>query len=80
MIAKLVAMHEQGRVGLAWAGYIYFALGDRDKFFEYMSAAARDHTLPGVDLVGSPLFAEIKTDPRFSQLLEICGLLSRRNS
>ena len=80
MIANLVAMHEQGRVGVAWAGYIYLALGDLDKFFEYMFAAARDHTCPAVDLVCAPLFAEVRKDSRFPQLLESIGLRIRPTS
>jgi adenylate cyclase len=74
MIANLVAAHEPGLVGAGYAGYIYLALGDVDKFFEYMFAAAKDHVLHATDLMYSPLFAEVRKDPRLKQVLGSVGL------
>ncbi|MGC2789916.1 MAG: adenylate/guanylate cyclase domain-containing protein [Thermoplasmata archaeon] len=74
MIAKLVATHKPGWIGAGYVGYVYLALGDSDKFFEYEFAAAKDHILPAVDLIYSPLYAEVRKDPRFKQLLESAGI------
>ena len=71
MIAKLDAAHEQGRVTSPFAGYIYLALGDSDRFFEYMFAAVKDHTLPVTNIKYSPLFTEMRKDPRFEQVLSL---------
>lgn len=70
MIAKLVGPHDREGVGAGHAGYIYAALGDLDKFFEYESDAAKHHTLHANDLMYSPLFAKAREDPRFKQLLD----------
>ena len=71
MIKRLDHAHQPGRIFSSAPGFIYFALGDRDRFFEYMFAAVRDHTLHASlgPLLYSPLFAEARKDPRFQQLL-----------
>jgi adenylate cyclase len=69
MISKLDATHEQGWARASSAGYVYFGLGDVDKFFEYMRQASKDHTLPAVNLIYSPLFTELRKDPRFKDLM-----------
>ncbi len=71
MVAKLDASHEPGWSRSSSAGYIYLALGNTDKFFEYMFTALRDHTLPFSNLRYSPLFAEVRQDPRFKELLTL---------
>ena len=71
MIAKLDATHEPGWSMSSSAGYIYLGLGDVDKFFEYMFAAAKDHTLQLSNIRFSPLFAKARKDPRFEQVLSI---------
>ncbi len=71
MIAKLEATHEKGWVTSPYAGYIFQALGDTDKFFEYMFAAVKTHTLPVTNLLFSPLFADVRRDPRFEQLISL---------
>jgi adenylate cyclase len=71
MIAKLDATREQGWVTSPYAGYIYLALGETDKFFDYMFAAVKTHTLPVTALLFSPLFAEARKDPRFEQVVSL---------
>lgn len=73
MVAKLDATHEPGWSMSSSAGFIYLALGDLDKFFEYMFAAAKDHTLQLINITYSPLLAEARKDPRFGQLLSLVG-------
>jgi len=71
MIAKLEATHEKGWVTSPFAGYIYQALGDTDRFFEYMFAAVKSHTLPVTNLLFSPLLADVRKDPRFEQVISL---------
>ncbi|MFZ1023108.1 MAG: adenylate/guanylate cyclase domain-containing protein [Thermoplasmata archaeon] len=73
MIAKLDA-YGPGWTRAYSAGYVYLALGDEDKFFEYMFASAKNHTLFVSELMFSPLFAEVRKDSRFKPLLESVGL------
>ena len=71
MVAKLDATHEPGWSRSSSAGYIYFALGDVDKFFDYMFTAAKDHTLQFTRVRYSPLFSKARTDPRFRELISL---------
>jgi len=71
MIAKLDATHEPGWSLSSSAGYIYLALGDLDKFFEYMFTALRDHTLPLNFVRFAPLFETARKDPRFAELMSL---------
>jgi adenylate cyclase len=56
------------------AGFIYYALGDMDRFFEYQLRAAEDHTLVAVALRYSPFFEEARKDPRFEEVFRKAGL------
>ncbi len=71
MIAKLDAARDHGWVTSPYAAYIYLALGDVDRFFEYMFAAVKSHTLPMSNLLFSPHFAQVRQDPRFEQLISL---------
>jgi adenylate cyclase len=71
MIGKLAPTPEEGWSRTSSAGFIYLALGDVDKFYEYMFTAAKDHTLQLLYVRYSPLLAEARKDPRFKQLLSI---------
>jgi len=72
MIARLDQGTGWGRS--PYAGYIYYALGDMDKFFEYMSRAAEDHTMPAQGLRYSPLLEKARKDPRFAEVFRRAGL------
>jgi adenylate cyclase len=76
MIAKLDAAHGEGWVNSAFAGYIYLALGDLDKFFDYMHAAVKSHTLPVTSLRYAPMLAAARKDPRFEQVISLDRLLN----
>ncbi|MFZ0891596.1 MAG: adenylate/guanylate cyclase domain-containing protein [Thermoplasmata archaeon] len=71
MIAKLDAAHKEGWVTSPFAGYIYIALGDPDKFFDYMYAAVKSHTLPVTTLLFAPMLAEARKDPRLEQVISL---------
>jgi adenylate cyclase len=72
MIAKLDRGAGMGTT--KFAGFIYYALGDIDRFFEYQFRAAEDHTLPVWLLRYSPLFEEARKDPRFGEVFRKAGL------
>ena len=73
VIAKLQATHHEGHSQLTDLGFLYFALGDLDKFFDYLFRSARAHTLQMSRVRFSPLFASARQDPRFVQLLSLYG-------
>ncbi len=77
MIKKLDATHGPGWARSQSAGLVYFALGDLDRFFEYMFTAVRDHTIQLTRLLYSPLLAEARNDPRFRQLLAMLPVDAR---
>ena len=72
-IAKLDELFKKGTSRQSSIGYIYYALGDLDRFFEYMLAAAKNHTLQAVKVRLSPLFAAARKDPRFVMLVIQAG-------
>lgn len=73
MIARLDELFKKGTSRQSSIGYIYYALGDLDRFFEYMVAAAKNHTMQAVRVRLSPLFAAARRDPRFVMLVIQAG-------
>jgi Flp pilus assembly protein TadD len=73
IIAQLREIYHEGHSQLGEIGFLYFALGDLDKFFEYMFTAAKAHTLQMSRIRFSPLFAAARRDARFVQLLSLYG-------
>jgi adenylate cyclase len=69
MIAKLDELFKKGTSRQSSIGFIYLALGDLDRFFEYMFASAKNHTMQAVRVRLSPLFAPARRDPRFIMLI-----------
>jgi adenylate cyclase len=50
-------------------GFIYYALGELDRYFEYMGRAAAEHTLQLIRVRMSPLLAGSRKDTRLLELL-----------
>ena len=73
MIARLDDVFKKGTSRQSSIGYIYLALGDLDRYFEYMVAAAKNHTLQAVKVRLSPLLAVARKDPRFVMLVIQAG-------
>lgn len=69
VIAKIDETFKKGTSRQSSIGYIYYALGDLDRYFEYMVAAAKNHTLQAVRVRLSPLLAAARKDPRFVMLV-----------
>ena len=59
-----------GVVNLNEIGYIYYALGDLDSYFEYINRAMDQHVLQYAWVMYCPLFAKAREDPRYGALLE----------
>ena len=55
-------------------GFIYWALGDADAFFDCMSKALEIHALPGITLRYSPLFSGARRDARYQGLFSSIGV------
>jgi adenylate cyclase len=70
VIAKLNEVEHEGSSRRETSiGFIYYALGDLDRFFECMNMAAKAHTIQLGRIRLSPLFAPARRDPRFIELL-----------
>ena len=70
VIAKLNEIHHEGSSRRQSSiGFIYYALGDLDRFFECMNIAAREHTIQLGRVRLYPLYAAARKDPRFLELL-----------
>jgi len=73
MIDKLDATHKPGWARSSSAGIIYLALGEIDRFFEYMFMAVGDGTVPITTLRYNPLVAKARSDPRFAEIFRKAG-------
>ncbi len=73
MVANLEKSYSEDYVQQSNVGFIFLALGDLDKFFDYMFQAAKAHTLQLSRVRFSPLIALARRDPRFIELLSIYG-------
>jgi adenylate cyclase len=73
MIEKLQETSREGYARQSSVGFIYYALGDLDRFFEVMFATAKAHTMQAARLRMSPLFAGARKDSRFVQLMSTYG-------
>ena len=73
MIAKIDELFKKGTSRHSSIGFIHYALGDLDRFFEYMFASARNHTMQAVRVRLSPLFAAARRDSRFVMLVIQAG-------
>jgi adenylate cyclase len=73
MIEKLQETSREGYARQSSVGFIYYALGDLDRFFEVMFAAAKAHTMQAARIRMSPLFAGARRDTRFVELMSTYG-------
>jgi len=74
MVEKLDSAHKPGWARSSSAGLIYLALGDLDKFFEYMFRSVDDHTISVITLRYNPLVDGARGDPRFAEIFRRAGL------
>jgi len=66
-IERLEGRTDAGQVTVFLAGFVHFALGEMDAFFESMEAARKEGAEPVLELRYSPLFQSIRSDPRYHE-------------
>ena len=77
ILAEFDALARQGRYASAYAiAAIYAGLGDRERMFQYLDAAYREHSHWLVWLKRDPRWDEFRADPRFENLVRKVGLPS----
>ena len=64
----------EGHVSQYRVAIVYIGLGQKDKAMESLESAVKDRSPGVVHLKVSPLFLELRSDPRFQQLLRDIGL------
>ena len=77
VIARLEKRAETGELTSFYAGFIYLALGDTDRFMTIMEESFQIHQLPLLELLYSPLSHSIRKDPRMVELLRRQAALGR---
>jgi tetratricopeptide (TPR) repeat protein len=59
-----------GALGLTGMGFIYYALGDLDSYFDYMNRALELHAVDLIHVMYCPLFAKGRVDLRYQAMME----------
>jgi tetratricopeptide (TPR) repeat protein len=68
-----VELHERSKKGqgsAVWLSRIYLGLGDLDKVFEWLEKAYDEHNLSLFYIPSEPIYAELRSDPRFIALIK----------
>jgi tetratricopeptide (TPR) repeat protein len=73
-IAQLVEWQRRAYVAPQLIAVIYAALGDRDQAFAWLNRAYGEHASPLVWLKVDPWVDQLRSDPRFDELLRQVGL------
>jgi len=73
IIEKLQETSREGYARQSSVGFIYYALGDLDRFFQIIFATAKAHTMQAARIRMSPLFAGARKDSRFVELMSYYG-------
>jgi len=67
---KKIEERKMGPVAYNYVAYIYYAMGDMDRYFENMNRALDEHTITATFVMYSPLLARAREDPRYGELVE----------
>ena len=59
-----------GPVAYNYIAYIYYALGDMDRYFENIEKALKGHVVISSEFFYSPLFAKAREDPRYPGMVQ----------
>ena len=73
ILQTLLKRPEEGRPPALAISKIYFALGDKDRGFQWLERSVEEHELT-LDLKAEPLFDAIRSDARFTALLRRMNL------
>ena len=68
-IENLERRKEAHAVGWFLEAYVYYALGDTDRFCALMEQCRTEGMVPVLDLLYSPLYADIRDDPRIQRAI-----------
>jgi serine/threonine protein kinase/tetratricopeptide (TPR) repeat protein len=75
VLAEFEALQRRGRYASGYAfAAIYAGLGDREQVFAYLDAAYREHSHWLVWLKRDPRWDDVRSDPRFQNLVRQIGL------
>lgn len=73
-IRRLDEASKEGSSNVLLKGFVYWALGDKDLFFDCMFKATEIHALPGIILRYSPLYSAARKDRRYRDLFAKIGV------
>ncbi len=74
MIAALIAQSQQNYISPYWIAIVYACLGENDHAFRWLSQAYSERSSGLVWLKLEPKLDRLRSDPRFSDLLQKIGL------
>jgi len=74
VVNQLEKLSRRNYVDPAFIADIYAGLGNRDSCFRWLESAYDRHSLGMVTLKFSPVYAKIRSDPRFDDLLRRVGI------
>ena len=70
LAVKKIEEGGMGPLSYNFVAYVYHALGDLDRYFEYLNKALEAHTMIATFVMYSPLLAKGREDPRYKELVE----------
>jgi adenylate cyclase len=68
-LERLERRAQGGEMTVLNAGFLHYGLGEMDEFVASMEEALRLHSLPLLELLYSPLYADGRKDPRIQEIL-----------
>ena len=75
IIGKLLEISKQRYFSPYWIAVVYAGLGDNDQAFQYFEKAFEDRYFLMIWINSDPRFDNIRSDPRFADLVRRVGLL-----
>jgi len=67
---RKIEERNMGPTGYNYLAYVYHALGDLDRYFEYMNRALDEHAIIATFMMYSPLLAKAREDARYEELVQ----------
>ena len=74
ILADLQDKDKHGYVRAFGVAMIYLGLGDRDQALAWLEKGCNDRDVWALNLKVDPIYADLRTDPRFVALLRTVGL------
>ncbi len=73
-LTQLKSLARQRYVADYSVALVYEGLGEKDQAFELLEKSYRDHTVDMLTLIYDPLIDNLRSDPRFADLVQRVGL------